>query len=79
MEEELLAIGAAIPFVGSDGHADEFDGEGRCLLFEGDGATTHVDGAVAAFGVQELARPVEKLVLMLARCPCTSHSALQAR
>ena len=55
MEEELLAIGAIVPFVGSVGHADEFDGEGHCLLFEGDGATTHVDGAVAGFGVQELA------------------------
>jgi len=79
MEEELLAVGAAVPFVGSAGHADEFDGEGRCLLFEGDGATTRVDGAVVGFGVQELARPVEKLVLVLARRPYTSHSALQAR
>ena len=79
MEEELLAVGAAVPFVGSAGHADEFDGEGRCFLFEGDGATTHVYGVVAGFGVQELARPIEKLVLMLARRPCTSCSALQAR
>ena len=55
MEEELLAVGAVVPFVGLAGHADEFDGEGRCLLFEGDGATTHVDGVVAGFGVQELA------------------------
>ena len=74
-----MAVGAAVPFVGSAGHADEFDGEGRCLLFEGDGATTRVYGAVAGFGVQELARPTEKLVLMLARRPCTSRSALQAR
>jgi len=28
MEEELLAVGAVVPFVGSAGHADEFDGEG---------------------------------------------------
>jgi len=79
MEEELLVVGDVVPFVGSAGHADEFDGEGRCLLFEGDGATTRVNGAVAGFGVQELARPAEKLVLVLARCPCTSRSALQAR
>jgi len=79
MEEELLAVGATVPFVGSAGHTDEFDGEGRCLLFEGDGSTTRVDSAVAGFGVQELARPVEKLVLVLARRPCTSRSALQAR
>ena len=79
MEEELLAVGAAVPFVGSAEHADEFDGEGHCLLFEGDGATTRVNGAVAGFGVQELARPAEKLVLVLARHPYTSRSALQAR
>ena len=51
----------------------------KALLFEGDGATTRVDGAVADFGVQELARPVEKLVLVLARRPYTSRSALQTR
>jgi len=46
-----LAVGAAVPFVGSAGHVDEFDREGRCLLFEGGGSTTLVDGAVAGFGV----------------------------
>ena len=53
--------------------------KGVVCCFEEDGATTRVDGAVAGFGVQELARPTEKLVLMLARRPCTSRSALQAR
>ena len=52
--------------------------KGVVCCFE-DGATTRVNGAVAGFGVQELARPAEKLVPMLARHPCTSRSALQAR
>jgi hypothetical protein len=77
-EDELLAGMATAPLVGLVGHGAEFVVEGRGLLEE-DGAAARVDVAAAMEGVQELARPAGMLVLMLARRPCTSLSALQAR
>ena len=49
------------------------------MLLKEDGAVARVDVAATMEGVQELARPAGMLVLMLARRPYTSLSALQAR
>lgn len=79
IEDELLVGAAAAPFVGSGGHGEEFVVKGRGLLLDEDGAATRYSWAAGLDGVQEVARPAEMLVLVLALRPCTSLSALQAR
>jgi len=78
-EDELLADVAVAPLVGSLGHGTEFVVEERGLMVEEDCGGARVDGAAALEGVHGLARPAGMLALMLARRPCTSRSALQAR
>ena len=79
IEDELLVGAAAAPFVVSGGHGEEFVVEGRGLLLDEDGAAARYSWAAGLDGVQEVARPAEMLVLVLALRPCTSLSALQAR
>jgi len=70
--DEVLAAGFCVVF------ATELVGAARVLSLD-DGVGVRVDGVVDVRGYHELAFPVETLVLALARRPCTSRSALQAR
>jgi hypothetical protein len=78
-EVELLVGVAVAPLFGSLGHCTACVGEERVLMVEEDCAGARVDGATTLEGVHGLARPAGMLALMLARHPCISHSALQAR
>ena len=70
--DEVLAAGFCIVF------ATEFMGATRVLSLD-DGVGVRGDGVVAVRCCHELAFPAEALVLALARHPCTSLLALQAR
>jgi hypothetical protein len=71
-KDEALAAGFWIIL------ATEFVGV-ACGLSLDDGIGVHVVGVVLVRGCHELVFPAEKLFLILARRPCTSLSALQAR
>jgi hypothetical protein len=77
IEDELLE-GPATTLVGSLGHAAKFV-VGRGLLLEESSGVARDGGATVLDGGHGLARPAKILVLMLARRPCISLSALQAR
>jgi hypothetical protein len=70
--DEVLAAGFCIVF------ATELVGAARVLPLD-DGVEIRVDGVEAMCCCHELAFPAEILLLVLARRPCTSLSALQTR
>jgi hypothetical protein len=70
--DEVLVAGFCTVF------ATELVGAAQVLSLD-DGVGVHVDGVVDVRCCHELAFPTETLVLALARHPCTSCSALQAR